>query len=208
MTPATTLALDLKTFQGLPLHPLLVHVPVILVPLALIGAVLALVRPVWRSWALPVVAFLAAGSLTGVQVAMMSGEGLQQINDERSALIEHHAQLAEQARPMVFVFLVLAVAAAAAYWLVNREPAESDDSVRGRAPTLSAARTATLTRLLVPLCALSVLTGALATAWVYRVGHTGAESVWKGSGGDKKGRPAGGSDTSGRGKGGASPDGG
>ena len=27
-------------------------------------------------------------------------------------------------------------------------------------------------------------TGALATAWVYRTGHTGAESVWEGEGGE------------------------
>ncbi len=91
------------------------------------------------------------------------------------AAIERHAQLAEQARPLVLLFLLVAAAAALAWWLAQRGAAEgADDTARTRA--------ATATRLLVPLCALSVLTGALATVWVYRTGHTGAESVWKGEG--------------------------
>ena len=170
------LALEFKKFNGLPLHPLLVHIPVMLVPLALIGALAALVRPAWRHWTLPVVAVLAGASLGGVQFAMMSGEGLQELNDKRSALIEHHAQLAEQARPMVFAFFVLAAGAELAYWLAHLEV--TDDAIARRAP-----KPATLSRLLVPLCALSVVTGVLATTWVYRTGHTGAESVWKGKDG-------------------------
>lgn len=167
------LALELKTISGIPLHPLIVHVPVVLVPLAFVGAVLALVRPPWRSWALPVTAVLTGASLVGVQLAINSGEGLEDLSGERESLIERHAQLAEQARPMVFVFFLVIAAAAAAYWLANRPDADAEPK---------AARTATLRKALVPLCALSVLTGALATVWVYRTGHTGAESVWKGEG--------------------------
>lgn len=175
MSGAPVFALELKTISGIPMHPLIVHLPVVLVPLALIGAVLALARPPWRHWSLPVVATLAAGSLVGVQLAIMSGEGLEEISGEKEALIERHSQLAEQARPLVFLFFLVAVAAAVAFWLVQRGSAEAaDETARHRASTA--------TRLLVPLCALSVLTGALATAWVYRTGHTGAESVWKGEG--------------------------
>ncbi len=175
MPGASVFALELKTISGIPLHPLIVHLPVVLVPLAMIGAVVALVRPPWRSWSLPVVAVLAAGSLVGVQLAIMSGEGLEELSDEKEALIERHAQLAEQARPMVLAFFLVAAAAAVAWWLVQRGAAEAaDDTARHRASTA--------TRLLVPLCALSVLTGVLATTWVYRTGHTGAESVWKGEG--------------------------
>ncbi|MEZ5177708.1 MAG: DUF2231 domain-containing protein [Acidimicrobiales bacterium] len=175
MSVAPVAALELKTVSGIPLHPLIVHVPVVLVPLALIGAVLALVRPPWRSWSLPVVAVLVGASVVGVQLAVMSGEGLEEINGEKEALIERHAQLAEQARPMVFVFFLVAAATALAWWLVQRGGADGADE-----PTRT--RAATAARLLVPLCALSVLTGALATVWVYRTGHTGAESVWKGDG--------------------------
>lgn len=175
MSVAPVAALELKTISGIPMHPLIVHLPVVLVPLALVGAVLALARPSWRHWSLPVVATLAAGSLVGVQLAIMSGEGLEELSGEKEAAIERHAQLAEQARPLVLLFLLVAAAAALAWWLAQRGAAEgADDTARTRA--------ATATRLLVPLCALSVLTGALATVWVYRTGHTGAESVWKGEG--------------------------
>lgn len=175
---------DLKTISGIPLHPLVVHVPVVLVPLAFIGAIAALAVPRWRSWCLPLTAVLATVSLVGVQLAIQSGEGLEEILDEESAAIERHSQLAEQARPMVLLFVVFAIAAAVIWWLVSRDAGED----------AAAGRTATLRKLIVPICALSVLTGALATVWIYRTGHTGAESVWKEAGsegdeGGEKGEP-------------------
>jgi len=162
---------ELQTLNGLPAHPFIVHLPVVMVPLALVGAILALVRPSWRSWAVPVTAAFATLGFVGVQLAMMSGEGLEELTGEGGeAAIERHSQLAEQARPMVFVFFAVAVAAAVIVYLLDR------------GTEAQAGRTATLRKLAVPVLALSVLTGALATAWVYRTGHSGAESVWKGEG--------------------------
>ncbi len=174
---------DLSTISGIPLHPLIVHIPVVLVPLAFIGAIAALVVPRWRSWCLPLTAVFATVSLIGVQLAIQSGEGLEEILDEESAAIERHSQLAEQARPMVLLFVVFAIAAAVIWWMVSRDTGEE-----------AAGRTATLRKLIVPICALSVLTGALATVWIYRTGHTGAESVWKDAGSEggdsgEKGEP-------------------
>lgn len=184
------LAIELKSISGIPLHPLIVHIPVVLVPLAFLGAIAALFIPRWRSWCLPLTAVLTAVSLVGVQLAIQSGEGLEEILDEESAAIERHSQLAEQARPMVLLFVVFAVAAAVIWWLIQRD-APGDEG----GPS---ARTATLRKLIVPICALSVLTGALATVWIYRTGHSGAESVWKEAGseggeggeGGEKGEPS------------------
>ena len=176
-------ALELKSISGIPLHPLIVHIPVMLIPLAFVGAIAALAVPTWRSWCLPLTAVFATVSLFGVQLAIQSGEGLEEILNEESALIEKHAQLAEQARPMVFLFFLVAVLAAAAYIMITRDDGETP-----------APRTVTLRKALVPLCALSVLTGALATVWIYRTGHSGAESVWKESGsegGGEKGEKSG-----------------
>jgi uncharacterized membrane protein len=180
---------DLNTISGIPLHPLVVHIPVVLIPLAFVGAILALFVPKWRGWCLPLTAVFATVSLVGVQLAIQSGEGLEEILDEESAAIERHSQLAEQARPMVLVFVVFAIAAAVIWWFIRREPAEDGGA--------GSARAATLRKLVVPVCALSVLTGALATVWVYRTGHSGAESVWKDAGreggdageGGEKGEP-------------------
>lgn len=175
---------ELNTISGIPLHPLIVHIPVVLVPLAFIGAIAALAMPRWRSWCLPLTAVFATVSLIGVQLAIQSGEGLEEILDEESAAIERHSQLAEQARPMVLLFVLFAVAAAVIWWMVSRDSGEE----------ATAGRTATLRKLIVPICALSVLTGALATVWIYRTGHSGAESVWKDAGSEggdsgEKGEP-------------------
>jgi hypothetical protein len=147
------------TLFGLPAHPLIVHAPVVLVPLAAIGALVALVWPSSRIWSLPVTAVIAAGGLVGVQLAIWSGENLES-GGEHGALIEHHAELASQARPLVLLFAVVAGLAALAGMAAMRS------------------RTHPARRLLLPLCALSLVTGALATTWIGRTGHTGATSVW------------------------------
>lgn len=61
---------------GLPLHPLAVHVPVVLLPLGAIGVVLVLLMPRWRGalqW--PVVAVLGIATV-GALIAKLSGEAL------------------------------------------------------------------------------------------------------------------------------------
>ncbi len=134
---------ELQTLNGLPAHPLIVHLPVVMVPLALAGAVVALVRPSWRSWAVPVTAVFATLGFAGVQLAVMSGEGLEELSgEEGEALIERHAHLAEQARPIVFVFFLVAVAAAVIVYLLEHG---------GEA---EAGRTATLRKLAVPVLVL------------------------------------------------------
>jgi hypothetical protein len=177
-----TFALELESISGIPLHPLIVHIPVMMVPLAVLGALLALVRPPWRSWSLPLTAVFAGVSLVGVQLAMQSGEGLEEILDEESALIERHSHLAEQARPIVFVFFLVALAAAVVHVLISWAQGRGEPD-GGRVPLLR--------KLLVPVMALSVVTGALSLAWVYRTGHTGAESVWKGEGERSNAQPEG-----------------
>lgn len=167
---------DIVNLNGLPAHPFIVHLPVVFVPLAAIGAILALFVARWRSWLLPLTAAFAAISLAGVQLAIMSGQGLEGLQNEERALIERHSNLAEQARPIVFVFFLLALAAAV---LVRRSTVDRDRADAGTTQVRMA-------RALMPLMLASVLVGGLSTAWVYRTGHTGAESVWQGEGSKDK----------------------
>jgi hypothetical protein len=167
---------------GLPAHPLLVHVPVVLVPLATIGALVALFVPRWRSWLLPVTAIGATIGIVGVQLAMWSGENLQ-ADGEEGALVERHIQLADQTRPLVALFFVAAVAVAVVAWLAQRRSV-ADGPGTPRRPS-------TLARLVVPLCALSVLTGVVATVWITQAGHAGSKSVWHDKSGGGEGRSGG-----------------
>jgi uncharacterized membrane protein len=160
---------ELTELGGLPAHPLIVHLPVVLAPLAFLGALVALAVKPWRGWLLPLTATLAAVSAAGAQLAAMSGEGLEELLDEESAAIERHAELGEQVLPFLLVFLAFALLAAVAWHLVRR----------GEADETASPRLATWRKLAIPCMVLSMLTGALATVWVVRAGHSGAESVWE-----------------------------
>ena len=176
---------DLSSLFGLPAHPLLVHVPIVLVPLAALLALAALVRPSWRHWCLPLVAALAGASLIGVQLAMGSGEQLEEV--ERGALIERHAHLAEQARPLVALFFVAAAAVAVLAWRGDRlsspVAATGAPAPRPRSP---------LTSWIGVLCLVSLVTGAVATTWIVKTGHAGARSVWHEEGARDGGTDSGG----------------
>ena len=68
----------MKTIFGLPAHPLLVHIPVVLLPLAAVGAVMMAVRPAWNAryrWAVLV---LGAVGAVGVVLAADAGQSLQE----------------------------------------------------------------------------------------------------------------------------------
>ena len=164
---------ELQSLSGVPLHPLLVHLPVVFVPLAFVGAIIALAVKPWRSWCIPLTAVFAGIGLVGVQVAIMSGESLEELVGEDSRAIETHAQLAEQARPFVFVFFAFTVLAAVAWHMVRKEGETADGQRSAWAKAL------------VPFLALGIVTGALSSVWVYRTGHSGAKSAWSDAGKEK-----------------------
>lgn len=116
--------MELEKLFGLPAHPLLVHVPVVLVPLAAIIAVVFAFRPAWLDrfgWGL--VALSGVGAL-GAILAAGSGEGLRDASRERStAALEDHAELGELARTISIIFFVIVtVAVVLRYIAVRRRP--------------------------------------------------------------------------------------
>lgn len=77
------------TALGLPLHPLLVHLPIVLLPLSAVGVVLLVVAPsLRRRLAVPTLILLAVGALGSI-AAMLSGNALA----ERVGQPGGHAQL-------------------------------------------------------------------------------------------------------------------
>ena len=57
----------MDTISGLPAHPLLVHVPVVLLPLAAVGVIVMLIRPAWhRRYRWAVLTIGAVGTLGAI----------------------------------------------------------------------------------------------------------------------------------------------
>ncbi len=154
--------MDITTLFGLPAHPLLVHVPVVLIPLCFVGALGLWWKP-WRDrlgWATAVV-LVIAGIFT--QLAIGSGQALRDELDRNGALVRAHVSIAENVRPWLLLFFVFLVAF---LWVERRRRLE-DRSVSMRTPVLAI------------LFALTVGFGAVSTYWVVRIGHTGAKAEWQ-----------------------------
>jgi hypothetical protein len=167
--------MDLTRLGGLPAHPLLVHIPVVLVPLTFLGAVAIVVRPAWRERFGFLVAGGAVAALIGVQLAMESGQALEEHVDHGKTLHDH-VELASSARPLVAVFTVVVVAYVALAWLRSRRAANAPSQLE-RLSEVS--RSAGASRVLAGLAVLSLVFGAFATAWIVRTGHNGAKATWE-----------------------------
>jgi uncharacterized membrane protein len=153
--------LALDELFGLPAHPLIVHLPVFLVPLTAAGAVWCAVSRTWRARLGWVVVGMAFVSLLGIQLALSSGESLEERVDH-SELVEHHAELADAMRPLEAGVLVFATG----MMVVDRRRRRDEDGPGWLKPVA------------VGLAALTAVTGVASAVQVAEVGHSGAKSVW------------------------------
>lgn len=178
---------------GIPAHPLIVHAPVVLLPLAAIGVVAMLLRPTWYlhfRW--PVLAITAVGTL-GAIFAASSGEEFEElVEDSKSGAareaIEEHAEAGETARTLALVFLVAVVAFVVVPWFLERRAraaaAAGSTAVETAPPSAGPTWLKPVLMVFVALAAV----GSLVT--IIDAGHSGAGSVWdeigvtSGGGGD------------------------
>ena len=160
--PPYRAGVELKTLFGLPAHPLLVHVPIVLIPLVAVGAVAIVAVPAWRQRFGWLLVALAGVSVLGVQLAIGSGETLED-HVERSSYLHRHTEMAGSLRPLALVlFLVLL-----AFMVVDLYRRRPDDS------------RADLARKASPfVAALLILTGVASTVRLAQVGHNGARASW------------------------------
>jgi len=155
--------LALTSLFGLPAHTLLVHIPVVLIPLGAIGAVLMLwprVRNNIGWWVCGIV--VAAGIST--QLAITSGQDLQDYVRE-SNLVREHTRIGENLRP----WLLLMFLALLGVMLVDRALRRRADAPNSRDPLMIVG---------IGLSVLSIVFAAMSVYWVYRIGHSGSKAVW------------------------------
>jgi len=139
---------------GLPLHPLLVHSAVILVPLVAIGALVMSYLPSFSRRHGKLILIVALVAQVSVCLAKISGEAFSEILDKE---VEKHAQLGEIA-PFVTIPMVALIYLR---WRMDRA-GSSTGSVAIRRLTSVALVIASLASLVV----------------IFLVGHSGASSVW------------------------------
>lgn len=164
--------------DGTPAHPLFVHLPVVLIPVALIGAVLMLARPQWRRASWVVVALAGLGFL-GAILAEESGESLERRVQESEA-VEEHAEQGEIVPPIAGLFFLTTVGVAGADFMSRRKTAanaSSADPANSAGPAMAGNKD-TLRMASTVLAVASVLTGAGAAYVTYAAGHSGAQSAW------------------------------
>jgi hypothetical protein len=149
----------LDTIFGLPMHPLIVHATVVIVPTATLLVALAAVYPRFRSWIGPAPALAALLSCILVPLSTGSGEELQGRVVETS-LVEKHADLAES---LIWFVIPLAAVAVAGYWMHRRAGTEGKAPGKGLVATVAVA---------------AVLLSGATLVDVGLIGHSGAKASW------------------------------
>ena len=147
-----------ESVGGLPLHPLVVHAVVVLLPLAAVGVAAVSLVPAWRVRFGSLVVLVAALATVAVPVATSTGEALQATLPSNE-LIVRHAGLGNR---VLFGAVPLLAVAVALWWLGRREQADQQ-----------------IPRWLrVGLSILGVAIAIAVMVQVVLVGHSGADAVW------------------------------
>ncbi len=163
--------MDFKTLFGLPAHPLLVHIPIVLLPLVAIGGIAIAVSPNMRKRFGVLTLVLAVVAFVGTWFAAGSGEALVDSVRNSTALREH-VDLADKMRPLALLLL----AAVFGILLLDRLIARGwtfPKWINGLAIVLM------------------VVIAVGTTGWLIAVGHNGAQATWQNvnvkseSGGDR-----------------------
>jgi plastocyanin len=142
--------------DDLPVHPIAVHLPVVLIPLVAVGAVVYLLMPRWRRRLRVVLPALAIIAAAGAAVAVASGEDLGDALGRGAELADHRAL---GRRTLVFTLLLAVTTAALARY--ERRPGRPQHRVVGGAAAVA----------VIALAA----TGAAALT-----GHSGGRLAWEG----------------------------
>jgi preprotein translocase subunit SecG len=158
----------------LPSHPLLIHAPIVLLPIAAIATVVLAVKPRWRERAgwFPLAGVVVVTVL--LFFAKESGESFTEAFDSAFGAgaidIGEHERLGNMTFVLTLVWLV-ALLALTVWEFVQR---------RGRVAADAGTSTAVADNPYITyvLCAFASVFAVLATVWLIRTGHEGADVVW------------------------------
>lgn len=160
----------LESFGGLPTHPLLVHFPIVLVPVTLI---LALLTVFWRKYQRGLaIGLLCTGVIGGGAgyLAAESGEKLQhRLPNGNDAAIVNHTSYGDTAKLLCVLLVIMTIVYVAWVWRDRL----------GMGPGNAVGRFLSGTWVAVVLGIAVIGLSAVATTWVVLAGHSGAEAAWQ-----------------------------
>lgn len=159
------------TFNGLPLHPLVVHSVVVLLPLTIAGTLAIAIRPSWRTRYGLLVVGAALAATVMIPVATSSGESLE----KRVGDPGEHAELGDQL--LWFALALLLTSALLVYLQWRRERRvgageQADDTGDGSRGVHD------VHTQLMAVTTLAVVAALACGVQVYRVGDSGARAAW------------------------------
>ena len=155
--------------NGLPIHPLVVHAVVVLLPLGILGTIAIAVRPAWRKAHGWLVVGITAAATVLIPVATSSGEDLE----KRVGDPGEHAELGDQ---LIWFAIPLLVLVAVLVYLDRRGARLTAEPVATEQAGQHAATTGS--RALTSVAVLAVVASLAAGVQVYRVGDSGARAAW------------------------------
>jgi hypothetical protein len=178
----------MTTVNGLPAHILLVHLIVVLLPLAALLLVGSTVWPAARRRLAGPNALLSVVVVALVPITTDAGEWLER-RVASTALVRAHTELGDTA---IYVAIPVAVLAVLVWWREREsqapqrnpdlEPVENNGSTKVETRTV-VRRTflaPTSTVVTVILTALSIVAAVAAAYVIYRIGDSGAQAAWQG----------------------------
>jgi len=157
----TVITMELENLFGLPAHPLLVHLPVVMVPIAAAMAIAMTIRPAWLDrfgWWL-----VGTSGLGFVGAILAAGSGVRE-----SEILEHHTELGETARLVAGILFVIALLVVGTRHWMRKNADESNGVTNFMKSKVGVA---------VVSAALVVSAGAAAYTMV-DAGHQGAKASW------------------------------
>jgi hypothetical protein len=161
-------------YEGLPAHPLFVHVPVILIPLSIFGALACVARPAWFDRYGILLCLISIVAMSSTFLAMQAGaalEGVLHLSGQAANLIHQHSQAAHILAVVFVLFTAILILTFAAHRISGDEGPTGlaiADGVLGNRTVLVALR------------GVLVVLALVAAFMVFRVGDLGAKAVWQG----------------------------
>jgi hypothetical protein len=169
-----TLPVRIKTiYDGLPAHPLFIHVPVVLIPISVLGAIACVARPAWLArYGVPL-SVTAIVAMSSTFLAMQAGAALRgalNLQGTAASLIQRHSHAAHILAVVFVLFTAALILTFAAQRISGGMPTGLAVADRLLSPRIS----------LVALRVLLVVLALVSAYMVFKVGDLGAKAVWAG----------------------------